>query len=129
MLLYLGKRSLNCFWRTLLTNFWSRMLFNIVLYLAILTFFYSSVTDESFVDETRIWRKYKISILVSMMSLFATTLSMPLLLNFLKYQGFYTTEIDYLGCIRQNLKEFFVLNALQHRSLFGLSNLFRFERH
>ena len=32
-------------------------------------FFDSSVTDETFVDETRVWREYKISILVSMMSL------------------------------------------------------------
>ena len=29
----------------------------------------SLVTDESFVDKTRVWRKYKVSILVSMMSL------------------------------------------------------------
>ena len=35
------------------------------------TFFVSSVTDRYFVDETRVWRKYKFSILVSMMSLFA----------------------------------------------------------
>ena len=50
------------------------MLFNFVLYLAFLTFFNSSVTDESFVDETRVWRKYEISILVSMMSLFKVIL-------------------------------------------------------
>ena len=36
--------------------------------------FYSSLTDESFVDKTRVWHKYKISILVSMMSLFALKL-------------------------------------------------------
>ena len=36
------------------------MLFNLVLYLVFLTFFDSSVTDELFVDETRVWRKYKI---------------------------------------------------------------------
>ena len=36
------------------------------------TFFDCSVTDESFVDETRIGRIYKISILVSMMSLFTS---------------------------------------------------------
>ena len=37
------------------------MLFNFVLYLALLNFFLeSSVTDESFVDETRVWRIYKI---------------------------------------------------------------------
>ena len=36
---------------------------------------FSSVIDESFVDETRVWRKYKISILVSMMSLFIDILN------------------------------------------------------
>ena len=52
-------------------NFWSSMLFNFVPYLAFLTIFDSSVTNESFVDETRVWRKYEVSILVSMiMSLF-----------------------------------------------------------
>ena len=35
----------------------------------------SIVTDESFVDETRVWRKYKISILVSVMSLFVSFIS------------------------------------------------------
>ena len=35
-------------------------LLNFVLYLAFLTFLDSSVTDESFVDETRVWRIYKI---------------------------------------------------------------------
>ena len=35
------------------------MLFNFVLYLAFLTFLDSGVTDESFVDETRVWRKQK----------------------------------------------------------------------
>ena len=39
---------------------WSSMLFNFVLYLTYLTFLDSGVTDESFVDETRVWRKYKI---------------------------------------------------------------------
>ena len=34
-------------------------------------FFYSSVTDESYVEETRVWRKYEILILIIMMSLFA----------------------------------------------------------
>ena len=33
--------------------------------------FDSSVTDGSFVDEMRVWRKYKISFLVTMMSLFS----------------------------------------------------------
>ena len=32
----------------------------------------SSVTDESVVDETRVWRIYKNLVLVSMMSLFIT---------------------------------------------------------
>ena len=41
--------------------FWSSMLFNCVL---LLSCFYSSVTDESFVDETRVLRKYKISLRV-----------------------------------------------------------------
>ena len=45
------------------------MLLNFLFYLAVLTFFYSSVTSESYVDKTRVWRKYKISIVVSMMSL------------------------------------------------------------
>ena len=45
------------------------MLFNFVLYLTFLTFFYSRATDGSFVDKTHVWRKYKISILVSIMSL------------------------------------------------------------
>ena len=35
-------------------------------------FSYSSVTDELFVDETRVCRKYEISILISMMSLIRT---------------------------------------------------------
>ena len=43
--------------------FWFAMLFILVL------FWPSSFTDEFFVDETRVWRKYKIPILVSMMSL------------------------------------------------------------
>ena len=46
------------------------MLFNSVLYLVFLTFFYSRVIDESFVDEARVWRNYKILILVVTMSLF-----------------------------------------------------------
>ena len=36
------------------------MLSNSVLYMAFLKCLDSSVTDESFVDETRVWRKYKI---------------------------------------------------------------------
>ena len=51
-------------------NCWSSMIFNFVLYLSFLTFFDSSVNDEYFVDETRVWSKYKISILESIMSLF-----------------------------------------------------------
>ena len=44
----------------------------LIFYLAFLTFFYSSVSDESFVDETGVWRKFKISILVSMISFYTT---------------------------------------------------------
>ena len=36
------------------------MLLNLGIYFAFWIFFYSSVTDESFVDETRVWCKYKI---------------------------------------------------------------------
>ena len=36
------------------------MLFNFVLYFAFLTFLNSSVTDEYFVDDMPVWRKYKI---------------------------------------------------------------------
>ena len=43
--------------------------------------FISSVTDESLVDETRVCHKYIILILVSLMSLFITTGSMPLLVE------------------------------------------------
>ena len=43
----------------------------------------SSVTYETFVDETRVWRKYTISNQVSMMNLFKTTGSMPLFVEFL----------------------------------------------
>ena len=61
------------------------MLFNFVLYLAILTFFYPSVTDESFVHETRVWRIYKILILVSMLSSYT---------SFKKYEIDSRREID-----------------------------------
>ena len=44
--------------------------FHLCTLFAFKTFFYSTVTDESFLDEMRVWRKYKILILVSMMSLF-----------------------------------------------------------
>lgn len=37
-------------------------------------FFYSNVTDEYFADKTRVWYKYKISILVSVTSLFTGSL-------------------------------------------------------
>ena len=61
-------------------------------FLAFFTFFYSSVTDESFVDETRVWRKYKISILVSMMSLFtmhASPVTQTICWNKTEEQQFY----------------------------------------
>lgn len=57
------------------------MLSLFVLYLTFLTYFDSIVTDEVFEDGTRVRCKYKISILVSMMSLVTTTLSILLLLE------------------------------------------------
>ena len=57
------------------------MLFNFVLYMAFLTIIDTSVIDESFIDEMRVWRKYEISNLLYMMSLFTTTWSMSLLLE------------------------------------------------
>ena len=44
-------------------------------------FLIRSVTDDSFVNEKRVWRKHEILILVSMMSLFVTTVSMVLLVE------------------------------------------------
>ena len=52
------------------------MLFNFVLYLAFFTFFDSSVTDESFVDEIGVWRILNL-VLVSMMSLFIPAEEIP----------------------------------------------------
>ena len=65
---HLGIDYLSCIWHNF-QEFWSLMLFNFVLYLAFLTCFDLSCNDESFEDETRVWRKYVISILVSMTSL------------------------------------------------------------
>ena len=56
------KKTLLVFGKTM-RNVWSSMRINFVLYLAFLNIIYSSVTDKSFVDETRVSRKYKISIL------------------------------------------------------------------
>ena len=50
--------NLSCILQNL-EEFWSSMLFNFVFYLFFFTFFYSSVTGDSFEDETRVWRKYK----------------------------------------------------------------------
>ena len=50
-------------------------------YLTYLSFIYSSVIDEPFVDETRVWYKLKVSILVYMVSVFKTSGSMPLLVE------------------------------------------------
>ena len=77
---YNDKRKLYCD-NVSHSNDLNIMIFNFVLYFASLTF-YSSVTDESFVDETRVMHKYKIAILISIMSLFTTTGSMPLLVKF-----------------------------------------------
>ena len=50
-------------------NFQSSELLNFVLYLAF-NCIDSSVTDDPFVEEPRVWRKYKILILVSMLIYF-----------------------------------------------------------
>ena len=50
---------LSCIWHFFL-KFCSLMLFNFLLYLTFLTSLDSSVNNESFVDKTRVWRKYKI---------------------------------------------------------------------
>ena len=86
------------------------MLFNFVPYLAFLTFLDSSVTDESFVDETRVWRKYKISILVSMMSLLKTTGSMPLMLEIYFPEGITSREVSTSVLTLVNIDMLIIIN-------------------
>ena len=63
-----GIDYLSCIWKTF-RNF----ALQLSTLFGPLIIFDSSVTDESFVDETRVWRKYKILILVSMVSLYKST--------------------------------------------------------
>ena len=70
-----GTDYLSC----ILRNFWSSRHFNFVLD--------SSVTDESFVDKTCVWRKYKILILVFMMSLFYVVFVTQAILHFRFVKG------------------------------------------
>ena len=50
-----GTDNLSCIWQNF-EEFWFSMLFNFVLYLAFFTSLDSSVTNESYVNETRVWR-------------------------------------------------------------------------
>ena len=69
------------------------MLFNFVFCFAFFHFLDLSITDESFVEESRVWRKYKNLILISMMSLFTATGSMPLLVEFYFPEGITSPEV------------------------------------
>ena len=63
--------------------------------MAFQTIFKWSVTDESFVDETRVWRIYKILIPVSVMNLFFTNRHFIL---FVYYISKLCTDLEYTEC-------------------------------
>ena len=98
-------------------NIWFSVFFNFVLYSAFSTFFYSSATDGSFVEKKCASGAIQISTMVSMMSLFTTTWSMPLFVKILFPEGI-TSLVVSTYVLTWVIIDMIVINCLQNFTFF-----------